>query len=438
MGHSRLAVVLAFLLDPGYVDPGHAGQGGDGRYARALELFEKGRLAEAVRVCEAGMRQDSGNHRFTYLLGRIFFTQAQELEKKQRNDPEAAELFQRAKRMLLAAEASSQGPLDSGLDHAVGSILLRERRPDAAIERFSRAIAKAPENGTFHRLRGHTFLQLGDYEPAQRDLLAAVDLDPENHSGRIWLAEALYLGGRIEGAREGLWDYFRLLEGSPADPRHSHVLYKIFEYALAANALEEARRALDMGLALRDENPLLLVELGVLLYRLGEFESSMEVLERLLARADRSELRHRAEAHRHLGLAAQQLGDHSLARVHLEKALEISPGHAPVLRALAVSLRHLGDRKGARAAADRFRAMLPLEQRSQKLRERIAVDPGDHAARVELIEVYVAMDRRHEAAAELRTLRARSPRNPALGALVRKLSGERARGEPVGAGQAGH
>ena len=285
MGPSRLAVaVLAFLLDAGFVDPGGAGQGGEGGYARALELFGKGRLAEAARVCEAGMRQDSGNHRFTYLLGRIFFTQAQELEKKQRNDPEAAELFQRAKRMLLAAEAASPGPLDSGLDHAVGSILLREQRPDAAIERFSRAIAKAPGNGTFHRLRGHTFLQLGDYEPARRDLRAAVDLEPENHSGRIWLAEAQYLGGRIEGARESLWEYHGLLEGSPADPRHSHVLYKIFEYALAANALEEARRALEMGLALREEDPLLLVELGVLLYRLGEFGRSAEVLERLLAR----------------------------------------------------------------------------------------------------------------------------------------------------------
>ena len=436
MGPSRLAVaVLAFLLDAGFVDPGGAGQGGEGGYARALELFGKGRLAEAARVCEAGMRQDSGNHRFTYLLGRIFFTQAQELEKKQRNDPEAAELFQRAKRMLLAAEAASPGPLDSGLDHAVGSILLREQRPDAAIERFSRAIAKAPGNGTFHRLRGHTFLQLGDYESARRDLRAAVDLEPENHSGRIWLAEAQYLGGRIEGARESLWEYHGLLEGSPADPRHSHVLYKIFEYALAANALEEARRALEMGLALREEDPLLLVELGVLLYRLGEFGRSAEVLERLLARGDETEPRHRAEAHRHRGLAAQQLGDHSLARVHLEKALEISPGHAPALRALAVSLSRLGDREGARAAADRFKAMLPLEQRSQKLRERVAVDPGDHAARAELIEVYVAMDRRYEAAAELRTLRARSPHFPALAALVRKLSGGKAPGEPVGAGR---
>ena len=54
-------------------------------------------------------------------------------------------MFQRAKRMLLAAEAASPRPLDSGLDHALGSILLREQRPDAAIERFSRAIAKAPE-----------------------------------------------------------------------------------------------------------------------------------------------------------------------------------------------------------------------------------------------------------------------------------------------------
>ena len=435
MGHSRLAIaVLAFLLDAGYVDPGHTGEERDGRFARALELFEGGRLDEAAAICEAGMRQDSGDHRLTYLLGQILFTQAQQLEKKQRNNRETPGMFQRAKRMLLAAEAASPRPLDSGLDHALGSILLREQRPDAAIERFSRAIAKAPENGTYYRLRGHTFLQLGDYEAAQRDLQAAVDLEPGNHSSRAWLAEALYFGGRIEAARQGLWEYHRRLQAFPADARHSHVLYKIFEYALAANALEEARQALEMALALREEDSLLL-ELGVLLYRLGEFGGAVEVHERLLAKGDEAEPRHLAEAHRHRGLAAQQLGDHSLARIHLEKALEISPGHAPALRALAISLRHLGDRDGAREAADRFMAMLPLEQQSQKLKERIALDPGDHAARVELVELYLAMDRRYEAAAELRTLRTRAPRNPAVGRLVRKLSGERAPGERIGAGR---
>ena len=203
---------------------------------------------------------------------------------------------------------------------------------------------------------------------------------------------------------------------------------------MAANALEEARQALEMALALREEDSLLL-ELGVLLYRLGEFGGAVEVHERLLAKGDEAEPRHLAEAHRHRGLAAQQLGDHSLARIHLEKALEISPGHAPALRALAISLRHLGDRDGAREAADRFIAMLPLEQQSQKLKERIALDPGDHAARVELVELYLAMDRRYEAAAELRTLRTRAPRNPAVGRLVRKLSGERAPGERIGAGR---
>ena len=435
MGHSRLAIaVLAFLLDAGYVDPAGGQEEREGRYARALELVEKGRLPEAVAFCEAGIRQDSGDHRLTYLLGQILYTQAQQLEKKQRNSPEAAAMFQRAKGMLLSAEAASPQSLDPGLDQAIGSILLLEQKPEDAIERFSRAIAKAPENGTFHRLRGHTLLQLGDYEAAQRDLQAAVELEPASHSSRTWLAEALYLRGRIEAARQGLWEYYRGLEGSAADARHSHVLYKIFEYALAANALEEARRALEMGLALREEDSLLL-EMGVLLYRLGDFGSAAEVLERLLARGEEAEPRHRVEAHRHRGLAAQQLGDHALARTHLEKALEISPGHAPVLRALAVSLRYLGDREEAREAADRFREMLPLEQRSQKLEERIAIDPGDHAARVELVELYLAMDRGYEAASQLRTLRARAPRNPELGSLARKLSGESVPEGPVGAGR---
>ncbi len=326
-------------------------------YARAQELFQKGQLAEAAEVCQAGM-QGTEDHRLAYLLGQILFNQAQQLEKKDANKPETREAFEHAKNVLLAAEVLSPSPLDSGLDHAIGYALLRERKFDDAIKRFSWAIEKAPEKVILYKLRGYAHLQVRNYEAARRDLREAVGLEPGNHSNWMSFAEALYLGARTEVARRALWGYYELLELYPPDERHMHTLDKIVEYALAANALEDARKALEMGVELRPEDDSVLLKLGVLLYRLGEFERASGTLDELLAKGDEVGPRNRTEAHLQRGLVAQQLGDHPLAKKHLEESLRISPAHPPSLRALGITLRHLGEHERAREVADRFRSEL--------------------------------------------------------------------------------
>ena len=362
-----LSVVALLLLLGGGSDLGCRAQKQDtDHYARAQELLQEGQLSEAVEVCEAGMRQAPEDHQLAYLLGQILFSQAQQLERKEGNNPETLEAFQRAKKVLLAAEALSPSPLDSGLDHAIGNVLLRERRFDDAIKRFTRAIEKAPGKGVFYRLRGRAYLQVKDYESAQEDLRQAVDLDPGNHYSRTSFAEALYLDGKIEVARSTLWGYYRLLEPSPPDERHAHILYKIFEYALAANALEDARNALEMAVELKPDNDSLLLELGILLYRLGEFERAAGVLDTLLAKGDKAGSHNRTEAHRRRGLIAQQLGDHPLARNHFEESLNISPAHIPSLQALGITLRHLGEHERARDIADRFKSELSKKEASEE------------------------------------------------------------------------
>ncbi len=357
---------LLILLGGGPELGCQANQHDTDHYARVQELFREGQFSEAAGVCEAGMRQGTEDHKLAYLLGQILFSQAQQLAKKDGDHRETREAFQRAKEALLAAEALSPSPLDSGLDHAIGNVLLRERRFDDAIKRFARAIEKAPKKAGFYRLRGYTYLQVKEYESAQQDLRQAVALDPSNHSSQTYFAEALYLDGKIEAARSALWDYHRLLERSPPDERHMHTRYKIFEYALAANALEEARQALEMAVELKPDDATLLLELGILLYRLGEFGRAAGALDTLLAKGDEAGPHNRTEAHRRRGLIAQQLGDHPLAKNHLEESLKISPAHTPSLQALGITLRHLGEHERAREVVDRFKSGLSRKQASEE------------------------------------------------------------------------
>lgn len=304
------------------------------------------------------MLQDTRDHQLAYLLGQILFNQAQQLEKQAANDPETRDAFEHAKSLLLSAEELSPEPPDSGLDHAVGYVLLREGKYDDAIKRFTRAIDKDPEKGILYQLRGYTHLQVRNYKEAQQDLRQAVGLEPGNHSSWMSFTEALYLGGRTEVARSALWGYYRLLERSRPDERHMATLGRIVEYAVGANALEDARKALEMEVELKPDDDSLLLEFGSLLYRLGEFERASGVLDNVLAQGDEVGPRNRTEAHLQRGLVAQQLGDHPVAAKHLEESLKISPAHAPSLRALGITLHHLGEHERAREVADRFKREL--------------------------------------------------------------------------------
>lgn len=304
------------------------------------------------------MLQNTRDHQLTYLLGQILFNQAQQLEKEDAKDPKTREAFEYAKSILLSAEELSPAPLDSGLDHAIGYALLRESKYNEAIERFTSAIDKSPEKGILHQLRGYTHMQVKNYGAAQQDLRQAVGLEPGNHSSWMSFTEALHLGGRTEVARSALWGYYRLLERSPPDERHMDTLGRIVEYALAANVLEDARKALEMEVELKPDDDSLLLELGSLLCRLGEFEPASGVLDEVLAKGDEVGPRNRTEAHYQRGLVAQQLGDHPLAKKHLEESLKIFPEHAPSLRRLAITLRHLGEHERAREVTDRFKSAL--------------------------------------------------------------------------------
>ena len=363
MSH-RLFAIAALLVFLGWGLEGRCWAQPDADYfARARELFQNGQVAEAAEVCKTGMQPTTEDHQLVYLCGQILFSQAQELEKKDGNHPQTWKAFERAKILLLLAETLSPVPLDSGLDHAIGYTLLRERKYEEAIERFTWAIDDDPlEKGILYQLRGHAHRQLSNYVAAQQDLRQAVGLEPGNHSSWMCFVEALYLGGRTEVARRALWGYYRLLERSPFDERHMETLTRIFEYALSAKALEEARKALEMGLELKPDDDTLLLDLGSLLYRLGDFEGATAALDKLLARGGEVGVANRNEAHLQRGLVAQQLGDHALARSHLEEALKIMPAHPPSLRALAITLRHLGEHERAREVADRFKAALAVEK----------------------------------------------------------------------------
>jgi len=78
-------------------------------------------------------------------------------------------------------------------------------------------------------------------------------------------------------------------------------------------------------------------------------------------------------------IAEAHLGRYDLAKVRLEEALTRDPGFAAAAANLVSVAIAAGDRRAARAAADRFVALVPASARARYERGLIALDAGDTA-----------------------------------------------------------
>jgi tetratricopeptide (TPR) repeat protein len=74
------------------------------------------------------------------------------------------------------------------------------RRFNSAIEMFTRAIEKYPNEARLYRFRGHRYLSLRRFDDAVRDLEHAVALDSTNYDISYHLALAYYLAQRYADA----------------------------------------------------------------------------------------------------------------------------------------------------------------------------------------------------------------------------------------------
>ncbi len=147
----------------------------------------------------------------------------------------------------------------------------------SAEQDFSKAIELQPEDSTHYWWRVQIRIRLGRYQLAAEDGQRLIELNPNVNDGYFWRARAMMLLERDEVAIAG---FRKSLELTPVDDwAHQHLAWL---YATAAEpqrdldaALTQARRAV----ALQPEFPAYLTTLGVIQYRLGEYQSAIDTLE---------------------------------------------------------------------------------------------------------------------------------------------------------------
>ncbi|MFQ5654567.1 MAG: tetratricopeptide repeat protein [Planctomycetota bacterium] len=401
----------AFLQGGGYTEQ---------RLREARATFQRGRFQEASAIAREILRQDPDHPEATLLLGQILFTIAERTDWRGRPSGERIAAFRRAREALERAEGLGARVAAGGVHLAIGRAFLEEGRKGDALGRLNAAVEKTPRDPRARRMRGQCLLWLGRLESAVEELRRAVELEPRDHRGRLLYADALTRLERPMDAIETLREHYRSIEKEPADGRHRQVLFEIYKITLGLNDVAAARQPIEEACRIAPGVPSLRVELGSVLYRLGEHERARVELEAALGGEGVSPST-RATAEHYLGLIAKHAGRFEEARRHLEEAVRLAPGHASALQNLGAVLRRLGEDEEARGVLERFRRVVPLAREIKKLEARLRKRPDQPATLVELIGKLIDAGRSDEARLFLNDLRQLRPGHSAIPGLEKRL-----------------
>src|SRR5258708_9563256 len=225
-------------------------------------------------------------------------------------------LIRRRIAILLAAGfvAAAQ---DSDQLYQLGTGLLAERQPAAAIQALERSVALKPSHAAAWKALGVVHAAQGDFDLAEKPFRTAFELQPSLPDACLYYGRTLYLLNRFQPALEVL------RRAVPYDQRNSQIyrlmalsLEALGETAEAGSAFQNAVR-LDRG-SPPNEDPG--IDYGVYLFRQGRAEQALDPLESVLKRHPDA-----SRAHLELGCILLSLDRLSDAQLHLERACALDP-----------------------------------------------------------------------------------------------------------------
>jgi Flp pilus assembly protein TadD/SAM-dependent methyltransferase len=239
--------------------------------------------------------------------------------------------------------------------HFLGICLVQTGRAQEGLAALARSMVALGHETRFRHNYALMLAHAGDGAAAERELEAAIALDPRNVASHNYLGMVRQQLGRL---------------------------------AAAATAYEAA-------LALAPDDPFVANNYGNCLLARGEFEKAIEQLRRSVARAPGNPV-----AHNNLGSALNAAGDWRGAIAAYRTAVEVEPHYAPAWFNLGLVLRETGDEPGSlkalrqavqvgpdfapawQAFADAFaktRFLAPDPQAAEDLTRALlhpAIDPG--------------------------------------------------------------
>jgi|GEM_PF-881875 len=287
---------------------------------------------KAVEASRKLMEMDSADARGPFMLAFAL--------REQGKKEEARKYFEEASR--LSPDRSEPVAELVALD-------LAEKRPEVALERVTKQLARFPEDAGLHFLLGRVHLARKDSSLAEAEFLKSAELDPKMISAYVALTELYAASQNFEQASAKLEAALKanpdnvpllMLAGMISQQRGDHQrAQQAYEKILAINpgfapaannlawiyseiqgdqdkAFRLAQKAREGG----PDDPQIADTLGWILYKKGNYEWALSYLKESAAK-----LSSNAEVQFHLGMTQFKLGDAPAARQALERALKLNP-----------------------------------------------------------------------------------------------------------------
>lgn len=310
------------------------------------------------------------------------------------NEARAAQLVQTGD--LKGAEAEMRravelSPREPQYHFRLGVILAMQRRPQAAVECFERALALAPENLTLRRQLALSLWQLGRLASAQENLELILKADPGDAQSLLLLGKVLIDARRYaaalvvaQQAAELMPSFYQVYSvKGMAEMRMQRYTDSAKSYARAAelnpNAVEvnlglamslwaagnsaESFATFEQGLKRFPSDAYHCLEYGRLLLKTAKpLDSATEARATLLLQTALKLKPTLPEAHYLLGDLALRRAKPEEALMHLEQAVKLDPEGAKIHFALFRTYRRLGRKEDAAREEEVFQKLKAKEE----------------------------------------------------------------------------
>ncbi len=319
---------------------------------------------KAVEASRKLMEMDSADARGPFMLAFAL--------REQGKKEEARECFE---------EASRLSPDRSEPVAELVTLDLAEKKPEVALKRVTKQLARFPEDAGLHFLLGRVHLARKDSSLAEAEFLKSAELDPKMISAYVALTELYAASQNFEQASAKLEAALKanpdnvpllMLAGMISQQRGDHqraqqAYEKILAinpgFAPAANNLawiySEIQGDQDKAFRLAQkageggpDDPQIADTLGWILYKKGNYEWALSYLKESAAK-----LSSNAEVQFHLGMTQFKPGDAPAARQALERGLGIGLYHSKVIVEAHHGSIEVESRQGEGST---FRVLLPL------------------------------------------------------------------------------
>lgn len=241
--------------------------------------------------------------------------------------------------MFTYLRAARENPTELSPKLRIGFLHLRDE-PGRSVRIFEALREEAPQSSELHAGLGLAHFALGAWQPAQRALSRAVELDPESAAARNALGVLLDRIGDGEAARDEYRSAHRL------DPENAEILGNLGRSYLIGGEFELAAEALDHAAQIDPDAVELRNSLGVALGRQGRIDEAFAAF-----RAVGSE----AQARNNLGYVYFLNGEHDLAMAEYESAIGVPADQLPSVLQNWQAARDAAERAEEQARLDALR-----------------------------------------------------------------------------------